>query len=179
MTPADYVIVFLTLLSAAVGVWRGFTAEALSVLTLLAAIWLAWAFAGLLAPHLGEWDSAVEVRLWVARVIIFFTVIVVGGLASWLARKFIRHTGLSAIDRMLGAAFGLVRAAVLVGLGVIVMQFTELDREAWWQDARLRPHAERVAEAVRYYAELGAEYWQQQAVGSGLGGSTRVVAYSV
>ena len=71
---------------------------------------------------------------------------------------------MSGLDRSLGAAFGLLRAAVLVGLAVIVMQFVELDQEPWWQEARLRPYAERVAAAVKYYAELGTRYLQEQPV---------------
>ena len=73
------------------------------------------------------------------------SVLVIGGLVSWVARKLVRHTGLSGLDRILGAAFGLLRAAVLVGLAVIVLQFAELDQESWWQEARLRPYAERAA----------------------------------
>src|SRR5688572_6099671 len=110
MTPVDFVIVFLVLVSAAVGVWRGFTSGAMSIITLLAAIGLAWTFAGQLEPRLGEWASAGEVRLWVARVIIFVVVLVIGGLVSWVARKLVRHSGLSGLDRTLGAAFGLLRA---------------------------------------------------------------------
>lgn len=164
MTSVDYVIVFLVLISAAVGVWRGFTTEALSLITLLAAIALAFMFAGLLAPSLGSWAAAPEVRLWSARVIIFVIVLVVGGLVSWLARKLVRHTGLSGLDRTLGAAFGLLRAAVLLGLAVIVLEFAELDQESWWQEARLRPYAERAAEAVKYYAELGTRFFEEQPV---------------
>jgi membrane protein required for colicin V production len=162
MTPVDYVILLLSLISIAVGVWRGFTTEALSLATLLAAIALAWTLAPLLEPSLGSWASAVEVRLWTARVIIFVAVLVIGGLVSWLARKLIRHSGLSGLDRTLGAVFGLLRAALLIGLAVIVLQFAELDQEAWWQEARLRPYAERVAAAVKYYAELGTRYLQGQ-----------------
>ena len=162
MTPVDFVIVFLVLVSAAVGIWRGFTSEAMSIITLLAAIGLAWTFAGQLEPRLGEWASAGEVRLWAARVIIFVVVLVIGGLVSWVARKLVRHSGLSGLDRTLGAAFGLLRAAVLIGLAVLVLQFAELDQESWWQEARLRPYAERVAAAVKYYAELGTRYLQDQ-----------------
>jgi len=164
MTPVDYVIVFLVLVSAAVGIWRGFTTEALSLITLLAAIGLAWTFADAIAPGLGDWTAAAEARLWIARLIIFVVVLVVGGLVSWLARKLVRTTGLSGLDRTLGAAFGLARAALLVGLAVIVLQFAEVDRESWWQEARLRPYAERVAEAVKYYAELGTRYLQESPV---------------
>src|SRR5688500_12390238 len=136
MTPVDYVILLLTLVSVVVGVWRGFTTEALSLVSLLAAIALAWTFAAALEPSPGSWVSAVEVRLWTARVIIFVAVLVIGGLVSWLARKLVRHTGLSGLDRTLGAGFGLLRAALLIGLAVIVLQFAELDQESWWQGAR-------------------------------------------
>ena len=162
MTSVDYVILFLVGVSAAVGVWRGFTSEVMSIVTLLAAIFLAWMFAPAIEPALGEWASEGEVRLWVARIVVFVLVLLIGGLISWVARKLIRHTGLTGLDRTLGAAFGLLRAAVLVGLGVLVMQFAELDRESWWQEARLRPYAERAATAVKYYAELGTRYLREQ-----------------
>jgi membrane protein required for colicin V production len=163
MTPTDYVILFLCLASAAVGIWRGFTAEALSLLTLLVAIWLAFTFAGRLEPLLGQWAGAPpEVRTWAARVVIFVVAAVAGGLISWVARKLIRHTGLSGIDRLLGAAFGLLRALVLLGLAVIVLEFLALDQEPWWQQSRLKPYADRAAAVVKYYAELGSRYLEER-----------------
>ncbi|HVY66810.1 MAG TPA: CvpA family protein [Gammaproteobacteria bacterium] len=160
MTPADYVILFLCVASAVIGLWRGFTAEALSLLTLLVAIWLAWAFAGRVEPVLGHWvGAAPEVRTWAARVVVFVLALLAGGLISWLARKLIRHTGLSGLDRLLGAGFGLLRAGVLIGLAVLLMQFLGLENEPWWQEARLKPYADRAAAAVKYYAELGNRYW--------------------
>jgi membrane protein required for colicin V production len=162
MTSADYVMLFLIVLSAAVGVWRGFVTEAMSLGPLIAALVLAWLFGGAVEPLLGDWDSAVEVRLWAARVIVFVIVLVLGGVASWLARKFVGHTGLTGLDRALGAAFGLVRAAVFIGLGVIVIEFVELEQESWWHDARLRPWAEQAAAAVRYFSEIGARAYEEQ-----------------
>ena len=165
MTPVDFVILFLVVVSTAVGVWRGFTTEALSLITLLAAIALAWTFAGRIEPMLGEWASALEVRLWAARFVIFVSVLVVGGLVSWVARKLVRGTGLSSLDRALGAAFGLLRAGVLVGLAVLILEFFALDEEPWWQEAGLRPYAERAAAALKYYAELGTRYFEEQPLG--------------
>jgi NAD(P)-dependent dehydrogenase (short-subunit alcohol dehydrogenase family) len=49
-------------------------------------------------------------------------------------------------------------AGVVVGLQVMVLQFTRLDQESWWRDARLRPYAGQAAEAVKYYAEIGTRY---------------------
>jgi membrane protein required for colicin V production len=160
VTPADYVIVLICVVSAGIGLWRGFVKEALSLFTLLAAIWLAWRFAGLLEPALGNWAGAPEARVWTARVIVFVLVLVAGAVISWLARMLVRHSGLSGVDRLLGAGFGLARGVLIVGLAVIVLEFLELDQDGFWQDARLRPYAEQVAAAVRYYAELGNRYLQ-------------------
>jgi len=180
MTSADYVMLFLVMASAAAGVWRGFVTEALSLGALVAAVVLAWLFGGVVEPLLGDWDSAVEARLWAARLIVFLLVLVVGGLASWLARKFIGITGLTSVDRALGAAFGVVRAAVFIGLAVIVIEFLELDQESWWREAALRPYAEQVAAAVRYCADIGARIFEEQSLpGSVAIGSARVVASSV
>jgi membrane protein required for colicin V production len=163
MTPADYVILLLCIASAAVGVWRGFTAEALSLLTLLIAIWLAWTFAARLEPLLGNWAGAPpEVRTWAARVVIFVVAAIAGGLISWVARKLIRHTGLSGLDRLFGGAFGLLRAVVIVGLAVIVIEFLGLEQESWWQQSQLKPYADRAASAVKYYAELGTRYIEER-----------------
>jgi len=162
MTAVDYVIVLLTLASVAIGVWRGFTTEAMSLATLLAAVAIAWLFAAQIEPMLGEWSSAAEVRLWAARVLIFVAVLIVGGLLSWVARKLVRTSGLSSIDRSLGGLFGLLRAGVFLGLAVLVIQFMGLTQEPWWQDAGLRPYAERIAATVKYYAELGTRYLQEQ-----------------
>ncbi len=71
MTPVDYFIVLVLVVSAGVGFWRGFVKESLSLLTLLVAIWLAWRFAALIEPKLGNWAADPEVRIWIARVIVF------------------------------------------------------------------------------------------------------------
>lgn len=161
MTPVDYLIVVVCLVSAGIGFWRGFTREALSLLTLLAGIWLAWRFAWVIEPYLGDWAGAPEVRVWAARAIVFVLVLVVGAVASWLARTLIRHSGLTGLDRLLGTLFGILRGALIVGLGVIVLQITGREQDPWWQEARLRPYAERVAAGIRYYAELGQSYLRE------------------
>jgi membrane protein required for colicin V production len=162
MTPVDYLIVAVCAVSAAIGFWRGFTKEALSLATLLAAIWLAWRFGWVLEGRLGDWAGGPETKLWVARIAVFVVVLAIGAVASWLARQLIRHSGLSGLDRLLGVAFGFVRGAVIVGLATIALQFTQTDQSAWWQQARLKTYADRVAAAIRYYAELGNRYLRNQ-----------------
>ena len=131
MTAVDYVILLLALLSILIGVWRGFMTEALSLVTLLAAIALAWLFAPSVEAHLGVWASAGEVRLWAERFIIFVVVLALGGLAQWLARKVVRGTGLPCVDRTLGAVFGFLRAAVVLGLAADRSCFEPRMPSAW------------------------------------------------
>jgi membrane protein required for colicin V production len=160
MTPVDYLIVLVLVVSAGVGFWRGFVKEALSLLTLLVAIWLAWRFSALIEPKLSNWAADQEVRVWIARGLIFALALILGGVVSWMARQLIRHTGLSGIDRMLGGAFGVARGILIVGLLVLALDFLDLDQDGWWQTARFRPYAEQVAAAVKKYAELGTRYVQ-------------------
>jgi len=155
---ADYLIVLVCLASGGFGFWRGFAKEALSLATWLAAIWLAWRFPWLIEPMLGEWIAAPELKIWVARLIVFVAVIISGGIVAWFLRELIRHTGLSSTDRSLGALFGLARGALIVGLTVIVMQFAGVDQDPWWQSAKLKPLSDQIAAGIRFYAELGGQY---------------------
>lgn len=162
MTPVDYVIVAVCIISAGLGFLRGFTKEALSLVTLLAAIWLAWRFAWVVEPYLGDWAGTPDARIWVGRIVIFILVLALGALASWLARTLIKATGLSGLDRLLGGVFGLARGALIVGLVVIGLQSAGLDQDPWWQQARLKPYGDRVAAGIRYYAEIGSRFLQEQ-----------------
>ncbi len=158
MSWADWLIIGVCLLSGAYGFWRGFASEVVSLATWLAAIWLAWRFGAFVEPLLGVWEAAPELRVWAARIVVFVIVLVAGGLLAWMARGLVKHTGLTGTDRSLGALFGVARGVLIVGLGVIGMQFAGLDQDPWWQRSKLRPTSSQVAEAIRYYAELGGRY---------------------
>lgn len=162
MTPVDYLIVVVCLLSIASGLWRGLAREALSLLSLLVAIWVAWRFSFVVEPYLGDWAGNQEAKTWVGRVAVFVLVLIAGALVGWFARTLIRASGLSGVDRLLGGLFGAVRGGVLVGLGVIALEFAGLDQDPLWQQARLKPYADRAAAIVRYYAELGTRYIDEQ-----------------
>jgi membrane protein required for colicin V production len=162
MSWVDLLIVFILVVSGAFGFWRGFAKEALSLVSWLAAIWLAWRFSWAVEPLLGEWTVAPELRIWAARAIVFVVVLSIGGLVAWSVRALIRHTGLSGTDRTLGGLFGIARGVLIVGLGAIALQLSGLDQDTWWQEAKLRPFSDRIAAGIRYYAELGSRYIEEQ-----------------
>jgi membrane protein required for colicin V production len=160
MTWIDYAIVAICVASGVFGYWRGFVKEALALATWLLAILLAWQGAWLIEQRLGDWSAAPELRIWVARAIIFVAVLIIGGVLAWTLRTLIRSSGLSSTDRSLGVIFGLARGVLLIGLLAILVDAVDIDGESWWSGAKLRPFSEQVAEGILYYAALGTRYFE-------------------
>ena len=109
MNLADYLGLLAVLLSAVIGAVRGFLREAVAVVTLILAIFLAWTFADRLAPHLGGLLKSEPVATWAARALIFFLVVLVGMAVAALLFHFVRLSLFSGTDRFLGFLFGLLR----------------------------------------------------------------------
>ena len=158
MAWVDYLIIAVLLLSAALGIWRGFVKEALALVTWLAAIWLAWRFSWMAQRLFASWSAPDQVQLWAARGLVFVLVLVAGGLIAWLFSKLVKHSGLSGTDRLLGGFFGAARGVVLIGVAVIALEYLGLAQNPWWQESRLGPYGDRVAAGLKHYAALGNAY---------------------
>lgn len=99
MSWVDLVIVTGCFASAAFGAMRGFARETLSLVTWIAAIWIAWNFSWVVTWFLGDWAAAPELKVWVGRAIVFVIILVAGGIAGQMVGSLIRHSGLSGTDR--------------------------------------------------------------------------------
>jgi len=135
MVALDWVFLGVLLLSLLVGAWRGLLYEVLSVASWIAAFivaqWLAPQAAALL-PMEGYSEA---LRYAAGFVLVFIVVVFAGGLLAWATRKLIASIGLRPVDRTLGAAFGVVRGAVVIlALGVVV-NMTALKTEQWWSES--------------------------------------------
>ena len=161
MTWFDWLVIGIVVASGAFGYLRGLVSEALALVSWLAAIWGAWRFGGQVEPMLGEWGTVPELRIWGARAIVFVLIMLIGGVLGWIVHKLVHSTGLTRPDRLLGAAFGLLRGAIVVGLIVIGLQLSSLSAEPWWLGARLREYCEEAASIVLFYAQLGGEYLEE------------------
>ena len=83
MPVVDIIIALVVIISIGVGFMRGLVKEAMSIASLLAAIWAALHF-GLDAGALGErWLNSPEMQIWFGRILIFIAVLLLGGLLSW------------------------------------------------------------------------------------------------
>jgi membrane protein required for colicin V production len=129
----DWALLAVLALSVIVGLWRGAVFEVLSLAGWLAAYLVAQLFTAQAAPHvtIGEAGSALNHAATFA--LIFLGTLVVWAIASRLVRLLIHATPLKALDRVLGAGFGLLRGAVLLLALATVVLLTPAARSADWQ----------------------------------------------
>lgn len=157
MLTIDYIIVAAFLISVLIGLFRGFFKEALSLVTWILALWVALNYSQMLEPMLGSIGSE-ALRLWAARLLTFLLVLIAGGLLNALIGILVAKTGLSGTDRVLGMVFGGARGVLVVGILVLVFRLMELDREPWWEQSRLVPLGEPVANWLLANFQAGIEH---------------------
>jgi len=143
MTVVDVVIIFVILLSALFSLIRGFVKEAVSLTTWLLAIWVSAHFSSKLAPMMPMDSEAV--RQVAGFGILFVLTLLIGVLVNVVIARFIKKTGLSSADRLLGVLFGLLRGALIIVVFVVIGGMTPLPQQEWWQSSGLLHRFEAVA----------------------------------
>lgn len=135
MPTLDWIFLTVLCVSLVVGAWRGLVYELLSLANWIAAFVLAQWF----GPEAAQWlpiSGATEmVRYAVGFVLVFVLALFAGGLLAFLIRKLVAAVGLRPVDRVLGAAFGLVRGVVVLLALAVVVGMTPLNKGIWWQDS--------------------------------------------
>ena len=153
----DILIAVAILISVIVGIVRGFVKEAMSIASLLIAIWAALYFGPAVGDMSESWLSSKGLQMWFGRVLVFAIVLSVGGLLGWGISKLVRLSVLSGIDRLMGAVFGTLRGVLLLALFIIGGQFAGFDQDQWWLQSKLIPPFEAVAEWIKEMAPEGYE----------------------
>lgn len=156
MVIVDYILLGAFLVSVGIGFFRGFFKEAMSLITWVLALWVAWRFSGILDPLLASVTSP-ALKLWAGRVIMFVAVILSGALVSKLIVMLIHSSGLTSTDRVLGMVFGAGRGVLVIGLLVILFQMLEMDREPWWEESLIVPRTAELTETLRGYLNSGLD----------------------
>ena len=135
MVWADYLILLIILVSALIGVWRGFVREAFSLGTWILAFWVSLFFSHPFAGLLQGAITEPSLRLGVAYLSLFIMTLLVGALVNHLASSLVKVTGLTGMDRTLGVFFGIARGLVLVVILVMLAGLTPMPGDSWWKDA--------------------------------------------
>jgi membrane protein required for colicin V production len=161
MTLADWLICALVLVNIVTAAMQGFFSEALTIGGLVVGfIVAAWKYRGL-----AEWLESFLTNPWLAEVlgflIIFFAIVLLFGIAARVSRWVMKHSGLSGLDRFLGAVLGLLKGGLMVA--VILMGMTAFTPTSkLLQNSQLAPYFLVVGRAAIWAApaELRARFFQ-------------------
>ena len=128
MNALDWIIAAILALSVLTAMARGFWLEVLSLAgAVVGYLVAAWQYQRV-APWFLEYAKAPWVADAAAFLAVFVAVALLGGIAGHLARWVFQGAGLRWFDRLLGAAFGLLRGALVVT--VLVMALTAFQPSA-------------------------------------------------
>ena len=153
----DIIIAVTILISVIVGIFRGLVKEAISIASLLIAIWAALYFGAAVGDVASSWLTSEGAQIWFGRIVVFGLILAVGGLLGWGLSKLIRLSVLSGLDRFLGSLFGALRGIVIVALFILAGSYAGFSSDGWWQDSKLIPHLQVVAEWIAVMAPEGLE----------------------
>jgi membrane protein required for colicin V production len=163
---------------------RGLTRQILGLASAIAALLLATWFYGVAGAALAPYLSSRSLANALGFFAVFAGVWLLGGLAGFLLNKLWRVTGLSMVDRLLGALFGALRG-ILIAIALVmgILAFSHGDRPPQAVvGSRLAPYvtgAARIVSALapyelkegfrKTYAQV-QEAWGK-ALGKGLAGA--------
>lgn len=148
MTPLDYTVLAVVIVSVLVSLFRGAVREVMSIASWIGAFVLALHYAPPLADMIPIATTHAWLRLFLAFVAVMVGSLLVFAIVSFAISHLIRGAGLAPWDRALGALFGLARAMVILVALVLVAEMTPFTREPAWRDALFRPPLEAIAKNV-------------------------------
>jgi len=135
MTSFDYIVLVIIGISIVLSIMRGFIREALAILAWIAAFLTAKAYASQILPMMPENIPTESLRMLAAFLVLFFATLLVASLLAIALSSVFKKVGLSWLNRLLGAIFGLVRGVIIVCIVVFLAGFTEVPNDARWRDA--------------------------------------------
>jgi membrane protein required for colicin V production len=161
MTLADWMILALLLVNVFTAAAQGFFSEALTMAGLVVGyVVAAWQY-----RSLAQWMESFFKNEWLAEIlgflIIFFAIVLLFGLAARIARWLMKESGLSGLDRFLGAVLGLLKGGLMVA--VILMGMTAFTPTSkLLEKSQLAPYFLVVGRAAIWLApsELRARFFQ-------------------
>lgn len=109
----DYVLIAILLISALFSVRKGFSREIIGLAAALLALVLGMWFYGLAGAWLIPYVSSPRIANLAGFLLVVSGVLLLGWIVGWIVSRFLRTIGLSFFDRLLGAAFGLLRGLII------------------------------------------------------------------
>ena len=173
-TLLDWLVAVIVCYSVAMSIVRGFIREVLGLATVVGGLLIAAWFHASVATVLEDFLRTENQALFASFAVLFFGTLVVGVALTYLIRRFVEFAQLEWFDRLLGAAFGLVRGWLIAAVIFLMLTSFGVGTEA----VRNSTLSHYFLPAVRFVATLapfdlkarfligyeGVERWWEQAL---------------
>ena len=149
----DIVLALILAASIAAGFHRGLSRQIIGLVSVVLALLLGIWFYGNVGYYLLPYASTRALANAGGFAVVFCGVLMLGALVSFVVGKFLKVTGLSIVDHLLGAAFGVLRGlvfAIAIIMGVMAFSRGEKPPETV-VNSRLAPY---VVDAARMFAAM-------------------------
>jgi membrane protein required for colicin V production len=103
------------------GLSAGFARVSVSFAAMIVGIFCGFWFYGIVAAYVIDYVNSAAIANLIGFFVILVAVLLVGAIVGTILAKFFKWVGLSWLDRLLGAAFGVVRGFVIAAAMVTVL----------------------------------------------------------
>jgi membrane protein required for colicin V production len=150
VTTVDAVVVLVLLVSTGYAIWRGFLWETLTIFAWVAAAFGCLYFAPSLRPLAHSLVSADWLASLIAYAVVFLAVLIPLSFMTHRFSQTVKGSPIGPFDRALGAAFGLIRGLVIVGLAYIAFTWVVpvAKQPQWLARAQLLPMIQDTDEVI-------------------------------
>jgi len=149
----DILLSIILLSSVVLSFRKGLSREVIGLVAVVLALLMGTWFYGTAGSFLLGYVSSPRIANFIGFCLVFIGVMLLGSLISYFVGRFLRVTGLSFVDHLLGAAFGLLRGSlVAIALVMGMMAFAQSGQPpAAIVHSRLAPY---VVDAARLFAGM-------------------------
>ena len=149
----DIVLAIILLASVVAGFRRGLSRQIIGLVSVVLALLLGIWFYGNIGYYLLPYASSPSLANAGGFAVVFCGVLLLGVLVSFVVGRFLKVTGLSVVDHLLGAGFGVLRGLVFaIAIIMGVMAFSRGDKPPETiVNSRLAPY---VVDAARMFAAM-------------------------
>lgn len=149
MTAFDYAVLLIVGISMLISVLRGLVREALALAGWVGAFWVASHYAVEVSGYLPDAIPSETLRIMAGFVALFLGTLLIATLFTIAIAELVKTLGLSAVDRGLGAFFGLARGVLIMLVLVLLAGMTPLPHQSFWRNAMLSAPFEEFVGVVK------------------------------
>ncbi len=149
MSLLDLLVVIVLGVSVAAGFVAGFARVGIGFIAAVLGVVFGFWFYGIPAGWVHHYLKSTTASNVIGFLLVFWAFLVAGALLAKLISKLFKWTGLTWLDRLLGAAFGLVRGALItVAMIAVLLAFTLKPLPNWMVESQVLPYAMEASSVI-------------------------------